>query len=75
MTKVYRNGLLAAVGLGLALVSGCQSWPMDVGMTLPSPYYLRHAPQYTPQSPPYPLVKELNSLEQANRKVAEENQP
>ena len=42
-------------------------------MTLPSPYYLRHRPEYFRPSPPYPLIKELNSLEEATKKAAEEN--
>jgi hypothetical protein len=73
MSKLYRNGLLALTGLGLAFVTGCQSWPMDTGMTLPSPYYLRHRPEYFRPSPPYPLIKELNSLEEATKKAADEN--
>jgi hypothetical protein len=32
---------------------GCQTW--TGGMTLPSPRYLQHTPQYIPSSPPFPL--------------------
>ena len=32
-------------------------------MTLPSPHYLEHPPQYFPPSPPYPLPRELASQE------------
>ncbi|MBI2808345.1 MAG: hypothetical protein HYX68_25435 [Planctomycetes bacterium] len=67
-----RNGLLLLASLGLALLSGCQTWPMDAGITLPSPYYLRHSPQYFPPSEPYPLSKELRSLEEANKKYFDE---
>jgi hypothetical protein len=65
MATMGRKSLILLTGLVLALLSGCQTWPMDAGITLPSPYYLRHAPQYFPPSPPYPLPKELDSLEKA----------
>jgi hypothetical protein len=64
-----KSTLLLLAGLGLAFVSGCQTWPMEAGVTLPSPYYLRHTPQYFPPSPPYPLPKELGSLEEAAKKA------
>jgi hypothetical protein len=64
-----RNGLLMLAGLSLALLSGCQNWPMEAGITLPSPHYLRHSPEYFPPSPPFPLQKELNSNEEAQKKV------
>jgi len=50
-------------GLGLVLVglTGCQTWVG--GMTLPSPHYLQHPPQYFAPSPPFPLSKELASQE------------
>jgi hypothetical protein len=50
---------------GLGLLSGCQTWVPEAALTLPSPHYLRHLPQYIPPSPPYPLPRELNSLEEA----------
>ena len=74
MKKNCRNGLLVLAGLSLAFLSGCQSWPMDAGITLPSPYYLRHSPEYFPPSPPYPLPKELNSNEEAQKRF-NDNQP
>ena len=52
---------------GLALVSGCQTWVREAGITVPSPYYLKHFPQYIPPSPPFPLPKELNSSEEASK--------
>jgi hypothetical protein len=50
-------------GLGLALLvsTGCQT--NMAGMTLPSPYYLIHPPQYIPPSPPFPLPRELAGQE------------
>ncbi|MBM3996626.1 MAG: hypothetical protein FJ303_21105 [Planctomycetes bacterium] len=53
------------VGLGLSLLSGCQTWVPEAGITVPSPYYLRHAPQYFPPSDPYPLSRELRGIEDA----------
>jgi hypothetical protein len=35
------------------------------GVTLPSGRYLEHAPQYIPPDPPFPLQRELNTLESA----------
>jgi hypothetical protein len=51
--------------MSLLLASGCQTWVPEIGMTLPSPNYLKHQPQYIPPSPPYPLSRELASLEEA----------
>jgi hypothetical protein len=34
------------------------------GMTLPSPHYLEHPPQYVPPSPPFPLSRELAQQEE-----------
>ena len=56
----------------LSLASGCQTWVPEAGMTLPSQDYLRHFPQYTPPSPPYPLTRELNALEKANQQAQDE---
>jgi hypothetical protein len=64
MTKRRRAWFVSA-GLGLALVGGCQTWVPTAGLTLPSPRYLQHAPQYFPESPGFPLPRELNSLEEA----------
>ena len=44
----------AALGCGL---TGCQTW--FGGMTLPSPRYLQHYPQYFPADPSFPLPREL----------------
>ncbi len=60
--------LAELVEAGAALVLevtglGCQT--EVTGMTLPSPRYLQHAPQYIPPSPPFPLPRELASMEAA----------
>lgn len=47
----------------------------DEKPTLPAPHYLRHAPQYFPPSPPYPLPKELDSLEEAAKTAYDNPQP
>jgi hypothetical protein len=47
----------AALGLGQA---GCQTWVG--GMTLPSPRYLEHYPQYFPPDPAFPLPRELATM-------------
>ncbi len=61
--------------VALTLMSGCQTWVPEAGITLPSPHYIRHPPQYFPPSPPYPLPRELNSLEEAARKAYDNPQP
>ena len=48
---------VAALGFVLAGLTGCQTWVG--GMTLPSPYYLDHRPQYFRPDPQFPLEKEL----------------
>lgn len=65
--KTRRPGLwlVLSAGLGLAACSGCQTWNMETGLTLPTGRYLRHYPTYTPPSPPFPLMRELRSLEEA----------
>jgi hypothetical protein len=50
--------LIAAV---LAVLPGCQTY--QSGMTLPSPKYLEHPSQYIPESPPFPLERELATME------------
>jgi hypothetical protein len=52
---------LAALGLTLGMVTGCQTWV--AGMTLPSGHYLEHPPQYFPETPPFPLSRELAAQE------------
>jgi hypothetical protein len=69
MKTTRRNRWLVLAGLGLALLSGCQTWVPEAGITVPSPHYLRHSPQYFPPSEPYPLPKELHSLEEAAKQA------
>lgn len=47
------------VGLVLMGVTGCQTH--FGGMTLPSPHYLKHRPQYFPPDPTFPLQREVDS--------------
>ena len=64
--KTLRQRLVlshAVLGLLLAAATGCQT--NIAGMTLPSGHYLQHPPQYFPESPPYPLTRELASMEAA----------
>jgi hypothetical protein len=55
---------VAGVGLMLAALSGCQTYVPSAGLTLPSPRYMDHPPQYTPESPPFPLSRELARMEE-----------
>jgi type IV pilus biogenesis protein CpaD/CtpE len=66
---------LVLTGLMLGLISGCQGYNPETGMTLPSGYYLRHPPQYFPPSEPYPLPKELRSLEEAAKQAYDNPRP
>lgn len=52
---------MLGLGLSLAGLTGCQTWVG--GMTLPSGRYLEHPPQYFAPSPPFPLARELASME------------
>jgi hypothetical protein len=63
MTTTRRWQMLcaASLGLGLTATSGCQTHIISAGMTLPSPHYLEHPPQYFPPDPDYPLQRELNT--------------
>jgi hypothetical protein len=51
---------LAGLVLSVSALSGCQTYMG--GMTLPSPHYLKHYPQYFPPDPPYPLQRERDSM-------------
>lgn len=44
---------------------GGTTYVTEPGLTLPSPHYLRHPPQYIPPTPDSPLPKELKCLEEA----------
>jgi hypothetical protein len=62
-TLRWRHGCVMGLGLTLAVLTGCQTWTS--GMTLPSGHYLHHPPQYVPESPAYPLTRELAGMEAA----------
>lgn len=53
----YKRLSVAALALVLTGLTGCQTWVG--GMTLPSPFYLEHRPQYFRPDPDFPLEKEL----------------
>jgi hypothetical protein len=65
MKGIRGRNLLAAAIMVVAGLSGCQTWNPEAGLTLPSPHYLRHPPQYFPPSPQYPLPRETAALEEA----------
>ncbi len=56
----WRTATAAGIGLGVAALSGCQTWVG--GMTLPSPRYLEHYPQYFTPDPVFPLPRELANM-------------
>jgi hypothetical protein len=61
--RITKRTIVGCVGLGLALtaLSGCQTY--FGGMTLPSPHYLKHRPQYFPPDPAFPLQREVDSMQ------------
>lgn len=67
MVKMRKAVLLGCFACMLGAGSGCQTWVPEAGLTLPTGHYLRHPPQYIPPSPPFPLTKELATLEEAAR--------
>jgi hypothetical protein len=64
-TRRWMRAGLAGLSLMLTTATGCQTWV--AGMTLPSPGYLRHPPQYFAPSPSFPLPRELARQEEVNR--------
>lgn len=71
-TKRRWQCLWGTVGLVVAgSLTGCQT--NIAGMTLPSGHYLQHPPQYIPPSPPFPLTRELATM-QAQSGVAANTQ-
>ena len=53
--------MMTALGSAIMAVCGCQT--NTAGMTLPSPRYLQHYPQYFAPDPTFPLPRELASME------------
>jgi hypothetical protein len=72
MHTTRRWQCLPAAGLGLALaaLTGCQTWVPGAALTLPSPHYLEHPPQYFPPSPAFPLTREAATQEAISARVA-----
>jgi hypothetical protein len=60
--KLAAMAFVALSAAGLVGSTGCQT--QMAGMTLPSPHYLEHPPQYVPPSPPFPLSRELAQQEE-----------
>ena len=60
-TRWWKGLAVAGIGLLIASTTGCQTW--YGGMTLPSPRYLEHYPQYFAPDPAFPLPRELASQE------------
>ena len=63
-TQPRKRSAMLGLGLLLASLTGCQTWPYDSSMTLPSGHYPQHRPQDIPKSPQYPYHRELALLEQ-----------
>ncbi len=56
----------AGLGAAVTALAGCQTYPAGFGgMTLPSGQYLKHYPQYFPPDPPFPLQRELDTMQNA----------
>ena len=66
MMRRWRWLPTAGLGLVLAALAGCQTWIPDAALTLPSPHYLEHPPQYIPHSPYFPLPREEATMEAVN---------
>jgi hypothetical protein len=67
----WRRGVLAGF-TALVGLAGCQTyWG---GGTYPTPRYLEHPPVYIPESPPFPLPREL-ATQQAIAAQAEPGAP
>ena len=61
MNRTHRRGSLwlASLCLALLLTTGCQTWTLTSGQTLPSGHYLEHPPQYFAPSPTFPHSREV----------------
>jgi len=65
-----KRALWGVIVVAATMASGCQTWVPEAGLTLPSPHYLEHSPQYIPPSPAFPLSRELDSLIEATERTA-----
>lgn len=72
MKRFRKTFALAWIGVGLGMANGCQTWWPEVALTLPSPHILRHPPSYIPPSPPFPLSKELQGIEDAQKQAQDQ---
>lgn len=64
MSLRWKARWAAALGIACAALTGCQTYPAGYGgMTLPSPHYLKHYPQYFAPDPNFPLQRELDSMQ------------
>jgi hypothetical protein len=73
-TPLRRQSLAtAALGMVLLAVTGCQTWV--AGMTLPSPHYLKHPPQFIPEDPEFPLTNELSHMQEDAAAARERGAP
>jgi hypothetical protein len=59
--RKWLASVAAFLCVALTSSTGCQTW--YGGMTLPSPRYLEHFPQYFGPDPAFPLPRELASQE------------
>jgi hypothetical protein len=59
--RKWLASVAAFLCFSLTFSTGCQTW--FGGMTLPSPRYLEHFPQYVAPDPSFPLPRELASQE------------
>ncbi|MGF1578393.1 MAG: hypothetical protein ACFCD0_03425 [Gemmataceae bacterium] len=59
---------ILAVACAVSLATGCQTYEPRTGLTLPTPRYLDHFPQAIPQTPPFPLANEVESLKAAQER-------
>ena len=58
-----KTGALTARGFALIALAGCQTYIPGTAQTLPTGRYLDYPPQYIPPSPPFPLARELATME------------
>jgi hypothetical protein len=59
--RKWLTSVAAFLCVALTSTTGCQTW--YGGMTLPSPRYLEHYPQFFAPDPVFPLPRELASQE------------
>jgi hypothetical protein len=72
MYPFRRKRWLGAAGLGLTVLAplGCQTYIPSASLTLPSPHYLEHPPQFIQPDPDFPLPRELATQDAYNQAAA-----